>query len=81
MPSLQLADGQKVELGATWLHGIKGHPVYDLAVHYGLMDPHTSKGGIPPHPCPPFGTKGLAVRFFNPGKVKLILDHAIVEKQ
>ena len=45
MPSLQLADGQKVELGATWLHGIKGHPIYDLAVQYGLMDPHTSKGG------------------------------------
>ena len=45
MPSLQLADEQKVELGATWLHGIKGHPVYDLAVQYGLMDPHTSKGG------------------------------------
>ena len=41
---LQLPDGQKVELGATWLHGIQGHPVYDLAVHYGLMAPHKKKG-------------------------------------
>ena len=36
---LQLSDGQKVELGATWLHGSKGHPVYELALAYGLMTP------------------------------------------
>ena len=44
---MQLPDGQKVELGATWLHGIQGHPVYDLALHYGLMAPHKKKGKLP----------------------------------
>jgi hypothetical protein len=49
---LQLSDGQKVELGATWLHGITGHPLYELAVKYCLMEPHLAKGSSPPLPTP-----------------------------
>lgn len=41
---VQLPDGQKAELGATWLHGIDGHPVYDLAVEYGLMPAQKPNG-------------------------------------
>lgn len=26
------------ELGATWLHGLVGHPIYELALEHGLMD-------------------------------------------
>lgn len=44
IPVMQLADGQRAELGATWLHGSKGHPVYELAVKYGIMPPDLKKG-------------------------------------
>ena len=43
---MQLPDGQKAELGATWLHGIHGHPVYNLAVEYGLMSAEPTKGEL-----------------------------------
>lgn len=36
---MQLPDGQKAELGAVWLHGTRGHPLYELALQYGLMTP------------------------------------------
>lgn len=29
---------QKVELGANWIHGVLGNPVYELAMQYGLVD-------------------------------------------
>lgn len=35
---LQLPDAGRVELGATWLHGLKGNPMYELALQYGLMN-------------------------------------------
>lgn len=28
----------KVELGANWIHGVLGNPVYELAMQYGLVD-------------------------------------------
>ena len=34
----QLPDAGRVELGATWLHGLKGNPMYELALQYGLMN-------------------------------------------
>ncbi|KAK9860346.1 hypothetical protein WJX84_005539 [Apatococcus fuscideae] len=36
--TLQLPDTGRVELGATWLHGLKGNPMYELALQYGLMN-------------------------------------------
>ncbi|KAK9862734.1 hypothetical protein WJX84_007407 [Apatococcus fuscideae] len=36
--TLQLPDAGRVELGATWLHGLKGNPMYELALQYGLMN-------------------------------------------
>jgi hypothetical protein len=35
---MQLEGCGAAELGATWLHGLKGHPVYQLALDRGLMD-------------------------------------------
>lgn len=29
---------QKVELGANWIHGVLGNPVYELAMQHGLVD-------------------------------------------
>ena len=33
----QLPSGTRVELGATWFHGIQGNPLYDIAVWEGLI--------------------------------------------
>ena len=35
---MQLEACGAAELGATWLHGLRGHPVYELALQRGLMD-------------------------------------------
>lgn len=37
VPNGQTGSYGALELGATWLHGVDGHPVYDLAVQNGLM--------------------------------------------
>ncbi|CAL5227355.1 g10303 [Coccomyxa viridis] len=37
--TLQTESAGQIELGATWLHGIKGHPAYDLAIERGLISP------------------------------------------
>ncbi|KAL3278029.1 hypothetical protein HHI36_013370 [Cryptolaemus montrouzieri] len=29
---------ERVELGANWIHGVLGNPIYELAMHYGLVD-------------------------------------------
>ncbi|KAK9884537.1 hypothetical protein WA026_007378 [Henosepilachna vigintioctopunctata] len=29
---------EKVELGANWIHGVLGNPIYELAMQYGLVD-------------------------------------------
>lgn len=29
---------EKVELGANWIHGVLGNPVYELAMQHGLVD-------------------------------------------
>lgn len=34
----QLGECGLVELGATWLHGVAGHPVYEAALRLGFMD-------------------------------------------
>ena len=31
--------GRRVELGANWIHGLVGNPVYKLAERFGLIDP------------------------------------------
>ena len=36
-PFSQLPSGTRVELGATWFHGIQGNPLYDIAVWEGLI--------------------------------------------
>ena len=37
----------RVELGATWLHGLAGNPLYDYAVEQGLMSSKADqKGGV-----------------------------------
>ena len=30
-------DGYKADFGASWIHGIHGNPLYDLANQYGLI--------------------------------------------
>ena len=35
---MQLGSCGQAELGATWLHGLRGSPVYELALQRGLMD-------------------------------------------
>lgn len=32
------AGNQRVELGANWIHGVLGNPVYELAMQHGLVD-------------------------------------------
>ena len=39
MHTTQTEGAGQIELGATWLHGIKGHPAYDLAIERGLISP------------------------------------------
>lgn len=34
---MQTEKAGQIELGATWLHGIKGHPAYEIAVKQGLI--------------------------------------------
>lgn len=31
-------DDQQVELGANWIHGVLGNPMYELAMSNGLVD-------------------------------------------
>jgi hypothetical protein len=33
----QLPSGTLVELGATWFHGVRDNPVYDMAVWQGVV--------------------------------------------
>ncbi len=35
----------RVELGATWLHGLAGNPLYDYAVEQGLMSAKADQKG------------------------------------
>lgn len=34
----------RVEFGATYFHGLASHPLYEVAVNSGLMDPVQSRG-------------------------------------
>ena len=34
----------QVELGAAWFHGLVDHPLYELALKHGLMEPWDRKG-------------------------------------
>ena len=40
---MQVPGCGKVELGATWFHGIHGNPLYEHAVQLGLMNRETSE--------------------------------------
>jgi len=35
---LKLAGIHKVELGANWIHGVLGNPMYEIAMANGLID-------------------------------------------
>jgi len=35
---LKLAGNHKVELGANWIHGVLGNPMYEIAMANGLID-------------------------------------------
>ncbi|XP_030377000.1 peroxisomal N(1)-acetyl-spermine/spermidine oxidase [Scaptodrosophila lebanonensis] len=35
--SIPLANNQKVELGANWIHGVLGNPIFEIAVQHGLV--------------------------------------------
>ena len=41
--SVQLPGVGKAELGATWLHGLDGNPIYETALRHGLMHGHERK--------------------------------------
>lgn len=43
MAYLDLPSGKRVELGANWIHGKDGNPVYDIAAKYGLLNPKGSE--------------------------------------
>jgi hypothetical protein len=32
-------------MGATWLHGLQGNPLYHYAVEKGIMSPHATQEG------------------------------------
>lgn len=34
--------GTKAELGANWIHGVMGNPLYELAVSKGVLDPNSA---------------------------------------
>jgi len=40
---VQLEGCGKVELGATWFHGIVGNPLYEHAIQLGLMTRHEAE--------------------------------------
>lgn len=40
---MQLEGCGKVELGATWFHGIVGNPLYEHAIQLGLMTRHEAE--------------------------------------
>lgn len=45
---LQLPSGTPVELGATWFHGVRDNPVYDMAVWQGVVkDVRMDPGAVP----------------------------------
>lgn len=44
---LQLPGCGRVEMGATWLHGLKGNPLYAYAVEKGIMLPNATQKGKP----------------------------------
>lgn len=35
--SIPLTNNQKIELGANWIHGVLGNPIFELAVQHGLV--------------------------------------------
>ncbi|KAH8326546.1 hypothetical protein KR067_010057 [Drosophila pandora] len=35
--SIPLRNNQKIELGANWIHGVLGNPIFELAVQHGLV--------------------------------------------
>ncbi|XP_068154034.1 peroxisomal N(1)-acetyl-spermine/spermidine oxidase [Drosophila tropicalis] len=35
--SIPLENNQKVELGANWIHGVLGNPIFEIAVQHGLV--------------------------------------------
>ncbi len=41
--NVQLEGCGKVELGATWFHGIVGNPLYEHAIQLGLMTRHEAE--------------------------------------
>lgn len=41
----QLQGCGRVEMGATWLHGLQGNPLYAYAVETGIMSPSATQKG------------------------------------
>lgn len=33
-----LAENMKFEIGANWIHGVLGNPLYEIAIAHGLVD-------------------------------------------
>ena len=38
-------EGHRIELGANWIHGIMGNPIYELALKHKLIDQLSTSGG------------------------------------
>lgn len=38
-------ESHRIELGANWIHGIMGNPIYELAIKHKLIDPLSISGG------------------------------------
>lgn len=36
--SIDMGAKSKVELGANWIHGVLGNPIFELAINHGLID-------------------------------------------
>lgn len=45
---MQIEGCGKVELGATWFHGIVGNPLYEHAIQLGLMPRHEAEDSSKP---------------------------------
>ena len=48
---LQIPGLGRAELGATWLHGLDGNPIYETALSSGLMQGHERKIGSTSQAC------------------------------
>ena len=42
--SIEAKDGTTIEMGAQFIHGTVGNPIFDYAVEKGIINPHKNQG-------------------------------------